>query len=56
MISPLPDIVIGIALAVGVGLVYKNWKDREMDRINRFYKLQEAKKKEKKMKSDHNAA
>ncbi|KAG6966297.1 hypothetical protein JG688_00006834 [Phytophthora aleatoria] len=39
MISPLKDITIGIVLAVSVGLVWRNWKGSEMDRISRFDKV-----------------
>ncbi|KAL4159987.1 hypothetical protein PRNP1_000559 [Phytophthora ramorum] len=53
MLSPVKDISIGIVLAVGVGLVWRNWKGGEMDRISRFYKWQEAQQKKEKAKSGH---
>ncbi|KAG6590733.1 uncharacterized protein IUM83_15412 [Phytophthora cinnamomi] len=56
MISPLKDIVMGLTLAVGVGLVWRNWKCGEMDRISRFYKMQKAQKAKKKMKTSVNDA
>ncbi|KAF4042226.1 hypothetical protein GN244_ATG05596 [Phytophthora infestans] len=51
MISPLKDIPIGIMLAVGFGLAWRNWKGGEMDRISRFYKWQEIQEAEKKNKN-----
>jgi hypothetical protein len=42
MRSPLPDILTGLALSIGAGLVWRDWKGGEMERISRYYKWQEA--------------
>ncbi|KAI9906202.1 hypothetical protein PsorP6_016522 [Peronosclerospora sorghi] len=42
MISPLKDIAIATVLGLGCGLAWNKFKDREMDRISRFYKWYDA--------------
>ncbi|KAL7682263.1 hypothetical protein Plhal304r1_c050g0132391 [Plasmopara halstedii] len=44
MKSPVKDIMIGITLGIGVGLIWRDWKGGEMDRISRYYKWQESQK------------
>lgn len=44
MISPLKDIVIGVTLGIGAGMVYQSYVDDQMNKISRFYKWYDAQK------------
>ncbi|KAJ0411310.1 hypothetical protein ATCC90586_005719 [Pythium insidiosum] len=51
MVNPLKDIIIGTTLGLGFGLIWKNYKHSEFQRIDGFYKCPVMKKNKKNIRS-----